>query len=97
MLADPRVEAVRRFNRLYTRRIGALQAAHLDTPFSLTEARLLYELAHRADPTLSVLAAELARDARATVTDHFDNDRNLRTVLHLLETRHDPATTCAVA
>lgn len=63
MTPDPRVEAVRRFNRLYTRRIGALQAGHLDTPFSLTEARVLYELATREEPTLSALAKELQLDA----------------------------------
>jgi DNA-binding MarR family transcriptional regulator/N-acetylglutamate synthase-like GNAT family acetyltransferase len=63
MTPDPRVEAVRRFNRLYTRRIGALQAGHLDTPFSLTEARVLYELAHREEPTLTSLAKELQLDA----------------------------------
>jgi len=63
MPPDPRVEALRRFNRLYTRRIGALQARHLDTPYSLTEARLLYELAHREAPTLSWLARELQLDA----------------------------------
>ena len=63
MSPDPRVEALRRFNRLYTRRIGALQAGHLDTPYSLTEARVLYELAHREVPTLSSLARELQLDA----------------------------------
>jgi DNA-binding MarR family transcriptional regulator/N-acetylglutamate synthase-like GNAT family acetyltransferase len=63
MSVDPRVEAVRRFNRLYTRRIGALQSGHLDTPYSLTEARVLYELAHREEPTLTALAKELQLDA----------------------------------
>ncbi|HEX5093256.1 MAG TPA: helix-turn-helix domain-containing GNAT family N-acetyltransferase [Burkholderiales bacterium] len=63
MTPDPRVEALRRFNRLYTRRIGVLQAGHLDTPYTLTEARVLYELAHREAPTLSALAGELQLDA----------------------------------
>lgn len=51
------VAALRAFNRTYTRRLGLLEA-HLDkSPFTLSEARILYELAHRTDPT----GAEIAR------------------------------------
>jgi len=56
------IEAVRRFNRFYTAALGLLDRAHLGSPFSLAETRVLYELAHREDVTASVLAAELGLD-----------------------------------
>jgi len=57
-----RIEAVRRFNRFYTRRIGVLHEGLLKSRYTLTESRLLWELAHRDDLTATQLARELDLD-----------------------------------
>jgi len=57
------VEAVRRFNRFYTRRIGMLRAGLLGSPYPLPEARLIYELGRRGRCTATELCAELDLDA----------------------------------
>ena len=66
MAATPDVhlqtEAVRRFNRFYTRQIGVLQEGLLESPFSLAEARVLYELAHQENATATDLAGNLRLD-----------------------------------
>ncbi len=56
------VEAVRRFSRFYTREVGVLHEGYNGSEFSLTEARIIYELAHREAATASDLAKHLGVD-----------------------------------
>jgi DNA-binding MarR family transcriptional regulator/GNAT superfamily N-acetyltransferase len=56
------IQDMRRFNRFYTKQIGVLGDGLLQTPFSLTEARVLYELASHETTTATALCAELGLD-----------------------------------
>jgi len=58
----PHVQAVRAFNRFYTQRIGVLQHGLLRSPYSLTEVRVLYELANSASLTATELENRLRLD-----------------------------------
>jgi DNA-binding MarR family transcriptional regulator/GNAT superfamily N-acetyltransferase len=60
---DAQIAAVRAFSRFYTRQLGLLEEGLLKTAFSLTEGRVLYELAQRDGLTASDLARDLGLDA----------------------------------
>jgi len=56
------IGAVRHFNRFYTKQIGVLNEGLLESPFTLTEARIIYELANRERATATELGNELGMD-----------------------------------
>jgi len=60
---DQRIAAVRGFNRFYTRQIGALRKTFLDSPYSLGEARVLYEIASGRSSTATEIGRALDLDA----------------------------------
>lgn len=63
LASEQGIAAMRRFNRFYTRQIGLLDEGLLNSPFSLTQVRTLYELAHREQSTAAELCKDLGLDA----------------------------------
>jgi len=93
------VKAIRQFNRFYTRRIGALDP-YLGSPMSLTDVRVLYELAHRETAVASEIGRDLGLDAgyMSRILRRFESEgwltrephpRDARqSVLHMTEAGH---------
>jgi DNA-binding MarR family transcriptional regulator/N-acetylglutamate synthase-like GNAT family acetyltransferase len=73
---DQQIATVRAFNRFYTRKLEVLDQHHLKTPFSLSEARVMFELAHRGDLSAKEIGLELGLDPGylSRIVQKFDED-----------------------
>jgi len=74
--SDGRISAVRSFNRFYTRKLGVLDQQLLKTPFSLSEARVLYELANGENLAAKEIGIELGLDPGylSRIIQNFDEN-----------------------
>jgi DNA-binding MarR family transcriptional regulator/GNAT superfamily N-acetyltransferase len=73
--SDHQTAAVRAFNRFYTRKLGVLDQQLLKSPFSLSEARVLYELANREEVAAKEIGTELGLDPGylSRIIQNFDD------------------------
>jgi DNA-binding MarR family transcriptional regulator/GNAT superfamily N-acetyltransferase len=75
-ISDDQISAVRAFNRFYTRKLGVLDQHFQESPFSLSEARVLYELAHRENAAAKEVGIELGLDPGylSRIVQNFDDN-----------------------
>src|SRR6201990_1775476 len=73
---DGEIAAVRAFSRFYTRKLGVLDQHLLKSPFSLSEARVLYELAHQDEPIAKDIGGALGLDPGylSRIVQRLDDD-----------------------